>query len=311
MGRRRDARTSLVPRPLASIRKAVDAAREVGKLDVEFGKTDGRDRFPVRYTTRNTGGCRSPLPLYFRAPTFGAELLPGRNNAVVLEQRVPCRKCKWCRAMKAFEWGDRAVVEFKRHAVTWFGTLELSPEEHAICDLLRDQDTYGDPAYVFAARAKWMGRAVQRWLNLVRERNRRALGRPPEFKYLLAVEQHKGSRGDNGPNGKLYGKPHFHMLLHEKAVGELVTYDEYYLTEKWELRVDDDASLREAWPFQGWTQFKRLEPDEAWRCRYLCKYLGKDDTEDFRVRASKGYGAEDDAGADCGKEARTLAPLGD
>lgn len=204
-------------------------------------------------------------------------------------------------------WGERAIAEFNGAAHTWFATIEWSPREHAVSDadveaelrtLAQPQD--GSSSYprfrkaLFKARVKVMSKAVTRWLEAFREKRRRALGRAPRFSYLLVAEEHKGTRkmkDGSATSGLLKGRPHFHLLVHEEVEGELIPRDQWYVTKKGDTRADDKSDIRVAWPFEGYTQFDKLEADEGWRCRYICKYLGKEE-QHWRVRASIKYGEQ-------------------
>lgn len=100
---------------------------------------------------------------------------------------------------------------------------------------------------------------------------------PAEFSYLLVAEKHKS------------GRPHWHVLLHEKHAFALIRSAEYYVTRKGVVRVDDKAMIRKHWRF-GFTQFELCRDHRS--AGYLCKYLAKDML--WRVRASIGYGEEID-----------------
>lgn len=287
-------RGGIRPSPLSRLFATVEGARERGTLESAPGPEDRRGRFVQRYLAKLHGNCSQPFMDWSkgRPEMF---IFPGRLKGVLLRATFRCRRCKWCRAMRTAEWGHRAVREYERAAATWIGCLELDPFEHAAVDLIRDQ-SWTDRDGVFAARVRVMSKYVTRWLDKVRIQRRRDLGRAPDFSYLLVAEEHDGKRLQGlaaaSPNaGALTGYPHFHLLLHEGAVGELIPEAEWYTTAKGIVRADDKSALRLAWPFRGWTRFEKLDADEAWRCRYVCKYLGKQ-AQPFRIRASLGYGGE-------------------
>lgn len=252
-----------------------------------------------------------------------ANALPEGCREYIADFIRRCEKCEWCRAHRALHWAARACREFNASAVTWLVTFTIEPMRHAWMNAVVDgQNRWrGDPVAwsaerkraartapllmlrggpekpwsahserdKFPYRARAWGAEITKYLERVRiaEHRRRDDGSWPAWSYLLVAEQHKQ---------KLAGLPHFHMLLHEEKLFELVKADEYYplrndAGELVEMRVKDDALVRDKWPY-GHIQFKRCEDEQA--ARYVLKYMFKEEDLLWKVHASLGYGAEAD-----------------
>ena len=120
------------------------------------------------------------------------------------------------------------------------------------------------------------------------------------FRYLLVAERHLANSASEA-----YGRPHFHLLVHEKAAA-LITEREWSphagpcengCLNKWGKpryhvagEVCDHALIRGQWP-HGFTKVIRCM--DAKSAVYVCKYVSKDPMA--RVRASIGYGGEKEA----------------
>ena len=196
--------------------------------------------------------------------------------------------------MRSHQWAHRALIEYDRAGLTWFGTFTLSPESHAIMDarVAKRAQTAGASwltdwtrQELFRARAREVGAEITKWCKRLRSEGR-------VFRYLLVAEEHTGARRkgtleNEGAVPVVTGRPHWHILVHEKVPGDFIKPDETYVSkgEYTSLRADDRSLPKTMWPW-GFTQFKALETsDEAF---YLCKYLSKDML--WRVRASQNYG---------------------
>lgn len=188
--------------------------------------------------------------------------------------------------MRSAHWAHRAVTQYERSARTWLGTITLSGFEHARLDAAVAAKAQETGAFVqtewrardyFRERCEVFGRWVSLWLKRVRvnEARRRDDRSMPKISYLLVAEMHQN------------GRPHWHILLHEDKPFELIRPDEYYVTQKGVVRVDEKAMIRQAWQL-GFTQFELCRDSRS--AGYLCKYLSKDML--WRVRASIGYGVE-------------------
>lgn len=224
--------------------------------------------------------------------------------------------------MRSYHWSHRAVREYFRAANTWLGTITLSPFQHQRLDAAVAAKAHATGAYwqtlwteedYFRERCEVFGRWISLWLKRVREADQRRRngwhdGTMPDaicalvrgrtrrnFSYLLVAEKHKS------------GRPHWHILLHEDYPDALIRADEYYVTQKGVVRVDEKAMVRKTWAL-GFTQFERCRDSRS--AGYLCKYLAKDML--WRVRASQQYGGVEEldnetkvSAAECGNKAET------
>lgn len=287
-------------RPLLDLRRMVQDALRVGCASVTTGR-EVQGRRSIDALVNYAGDCERPVLFRYRGQPEGF-LWPVGVRAYHVTSLVKCKTCQWCKLMRACGWGHRVEEVCNEHVANWLGTVTLSPFEHSRIDMLRDRvvrrtklpewfieeqgsfDAAQAEAYrkdVFRARCAVFSKWLTSWLEAYRERRRRALGRRPEFKYLMVAEEHKS------------GLPHFHLLLHEKEWGELVRLDEMYSFwdrkhQTWSVRVDDAAGLRKTW-VQGFTSFELVR--DAHGASYVCKYLSKEML--WRVRASLRYCTSD------------------
>lgn len=209
------------------------------------------------------GKCENPIEVYRVVGQVGrtgltetrvSEGQDRRSIAVTLR----CRKCSTCLYARAKYWREAAMREMLLSTRTWFGTLTLTPEEHANCAY----------AAMSAVGVEEFGRLslneqlplrhrhVSRSLTLALKRLRKRMG-ANAFRYLLVCEAHKS------------GLPHYHALLHE-------------------VRSDHPirkSVLNDFWPL-GFSQWRLAKPEAA---RYVAKYLSK--AAQARVRASQRYGS--------------------
>lgn len=171
-----------------------------------------------------------------------------------LTMAVRCRQCADCLRFRARQWRNRASIEIRAAARTWFGTFTLSAENHymMLCRArLPDGSASGD---VFKARHAEISKEITKYFKRVRKES----GAP--LKYLLVAEKHKS------------GLPHYHALIHEVIQDLPVRH----------------ATLSSQWRL-GFTNFKLVET--AQHAAYVTKYLSKDAVA--RVRASRLYGKYD------------------
>lgn len=204
-----------------------------------------------------------------------------------------CRKCEKCKMYRAWQWKERATVEFRSHKATIFGTFTMSPEQHYLLDARIASNTGERPARdiralsakeLFAARVQAFGDELTKYVKIIRN----GRGAKPHLRYLLVAETHDGSR--TAP--EMRGRPHFHIVLHTNTPELLVNEDEWFLTkpnDKGVVRklLRDTAWLRTQWTF-GFTTMEFARDERA--VAYVCKYISK--AMDARVRASQAYGLQ-------------------
>lgn len=175
-----------------------------------------------------------------------------------VDLELKCRRCDNCLRSRASLWRQRAVHETNVWPRTWFGTLTLSPH-NAFRTLMEAQrlaaeksspfEGMGQPEQ-FGRHVRAIGPEIGRFIKRVRKNT----GAP--IRYLLVAEAHKS------------GTPHFHMLVHQCSINDIVRYDD--LKSQWDL---------------GFSQWKLTDKKAA---SYVCKYLSKSLLA--RVRASQAYG---------------------
>jgi len=230
-----------------------------------------------------------------------------RVQPITIEIEARCRKCFACKRRRSMFWQGRAMTEFQNADRTLFGTFSMSPEEHCrLDDLITIRLAEGRVNFnelssdeIFQERVKEFGAEVTKWIKRVRKQLRLA---PQSLRYLLIAEVHDSDRTSD----EMRGRPHFHILLHERYAGQLVegqphmvvaeedSSGEYVLAwykdknGKWQrkARLAPAALLKREWQF-GHTDFQWAETANA--ASYVCKYLSK--SMMLRVRASNSYGA--------------------
>jgi hypothetical protein len=219
-----------------------------------------------------------------------------------------CRRCGMCKSTHGRFWAARAVTEFNRWPRTLLGTFTMSIETHEMFDLWIETGVGGRPRENlnlltdqerFTARCRVIGDEITLYLKRIRKQLRTS------FRYLLIAEAHDSEATDD----RLRGRPHYHILLHEKKVGTLVRGDPreampwrygHLPGYEWELRnvktrsgwkpkcfATDDSVLRQEWT-HGFTKYQLAESANS--AVYPCKYLTK--AIKFRVRNSNCYGGE-------------------
>jgi len=240
------------------------------------------DAFRRRFDADLSMDCEAPFE-YTLAARFNRRADLGRFIALDLKTR--CRKCDACRARKSMYWAARAQTEFEKSPATYMVTLTMRPEEHYLVDALVAKQKKANglaSAPLFQERATESGKLVTRYLKRLRKR--------APFRCLLVTEAHKEGAS------AVAGRPHFHLLIHEKEYGSLISPDHVADCDGWCSRcnrfqkigeVCDVANVRKQWP-HGFTRVVRCH--DARSAMYLCKYISKSMAS--RVRASLDYGKE-------------------
>lgn len=211
------------------------------------------------------GNCQSPREreMFARpSPERGERYIvvaPGKPTPIRVRMTVRCRKCDKCLALRASQWRNRALIEWRRAARTWFGTLTLAPGEHDrvlhVARRYARMRGYDFDAESFGEQFALRHRVISRYLTLYLKRLRKQSG--AKFKYILVAEHHKS------------GLPHYHCLIHEVTEEDILP----------------KRLLEGEWP-HGFTSWRLVT--DARQSAYVCKYLSK--TSAARVRASLGYG---------------------
>lgn len=227
-------------------------------------------------------------------------------------------------------WTGRAITEYQLAARTWFGTVTMSPEEHYGLDARASVRLYAkgvlwsqlSSSEQFVERAREMGSEMTLFIKRLRKGD--ANHEKPQIRYLLIAEAHDSEHTSD----EMRGRPHFHMLIHERIAGALVHGEpldcisdgESFEMERRYIKTQggfkpgvfaNDASfLRRNWEF-GHTKFQLASTASS--AVYVCKYLTK--AMHVRVRASQGYGRSEPASAPIGQseqsEAREVDPQRD
>lgn len=210
-----------------------------------------------------SGNCSRAKPVELSGRKF-IDVIDQAHSAG-LDLEVRCRKCTECLRARSHLWRLRATEEATHSARTWFGTLTLSPESHAL-SLARcrqkealngiDFDCLSEGEQ-FAVLVHDSGREITKYLKRIRKQSSATL------RYLLVVEKHAS------------GLPHFHMLVHEPFIGQSI--GERQLRKQWQLG------------FSKWNLVKGCgEAVTPKAIFYACKYIAK--SAETRVRASLHYG---------------------
>lgn len=259
-------------------------------------------RFRRKFAADLAMNCEDPptVEVWGRYDRTGKQV-----RAIFVDVKTRCRKCEACLEAKARYWTARAMDEFARSQATWLLTLTLRPEMHYYLDARMQQPLYRGktmvrdkvgpfnglaPATLFRLRAREAGYEVTDLLKRIRK------NRGP-FRYLLVAERHM-----EDPNSEVFGRPHFHVLLHEvdtplchpnewqeykglctaacKNAGRLIYH-------KSNGMAHDHAMIRQSWK-HGWNSLVRCVDVRS--AVYVCKYVSKDPMA--RVRASIGYGKD-------------------
>jgi hypothetical protein len=261
---------------------------------------DRPGRFRRRFVADLSMGCEDP-------PTFEVWARYNRRaeqvRGIFVDITGRCRKCQTCLDNKARYWTARAMDEFQRSTAVYMVTLTIAPELHYQFDARMKQPLFRGsrlvreavgpfdglaPATLFRLRAREIGYEITDYLKRLRKR--------AKFRYLLVAERHMKE-----PNSPVYGRPHFHILLHEGAI-PLVQPHEWqpesgYCQAGCKHRsgrvllhpkpgmVHDNAFVRTQWPHGHTTVVRCIDVKSA---VYVCKYVSKDPMA--RIRASQGYG---------------------
>lgn len=259
-----------------------------------------------------TMGCVQPFG--FTLYSGGAlRLEGGRIPPLMVTAQSRCRKCGPCRKRKSMYWAGRARTEIQLAPRSVFGTLTMSIDNHEMIDgrarrAARERGLDFEcmsSAERFQERAREFGAEVTKWLDRIRHGRDGHTSIP--FRYLLVAEVHDSEKTST----EMRGRPHYHILLHEKCAGALVQGSPFAALEEpvvpgqcsisageWEKRrvkerkvwkdaafVRDEAFIRQQWPY-GHSMFRFADgPNSAY---YVCKYISEEMAS--RVRASRGYG---------------------
>lgn len=276
--------------------------RRINRVDANGAPVD-LDRYtrPRRYFVANLSmDCESPkvVEIWGRYNRRSEQTKP-----IFVDVHTRCRKCEACLSRKAKYWTGRAFDEFNAAPATYMITLTVEPELHYQFDARMQQPLYRGstlirdkvgplnglaPATIFRLRAREIGYEVTDYLKRIRKR--------AKFRYLLVAERHM-----KNPESPVYGRPHFHVLLHELKDGSLVHPNEWQLepgpceadckygtsrlVHKKPGTVHDHAFVRTQWAHGFTTVVRCVDVKSA---IYVCKYVSKDPMA--RVRASIGYG---------------------
>ena len=257
-------------------------------------------RFRRRFAADLSMGCESPV----NVEVFGRwDRRCKAATGIFVDVATRCRKCQVCLNNKARYWTARAYDEYNASSSTWLMTLTLRPEMHYFFDarmqlpysrgkkLLRDSVGPLDglaPATLFALRAREIGYEITDML----KRMRKSLG---PFRYLQVAERHVGN-----PSSEVFGRPHFHMLIHTGSTALIKPHEWQDHAGPCEAAckhptgrpiwhragaVHDAAKIRSFWS-HGFNDVVRCMDHRS--AVYVCKYVSKDPMA--RVRASLGYG---------------------
>jgi hypothetical protein len=261
---------------------------------------DRPGRFRRRFEANLAMGCEDPYTVEVWA-RYNRKAQQVRGIFVDVITR--CRKCQTCLDNKSRFWTGRAMDEFHAASANYMVTLTIRPEMHYHFDARMQHDYFRGnklirekvgplnglaPATLFRLRAREIGYEITDFLKRIRKR--------AEFRYLLVAERHM-----KDPNSPVFGRPHFHVLLHE-GVSPLVLPDEWQpqkgyctagckhksgrvLLHERDGTVHDHAFVRTQWPHGHTTVVRCMDVNSA---VYVCKYVSKDPMA--RIRASIGYG---------------------
>lgn len=209
------------------------------------------------------GKCENPIEVYRVVGQVGPSGETETRKSAGRERKsvavtLRCRKCATCLYARGLYWRKAAEREMLLAHRTWFGTLTLTPEEHAKAGYAAmarvGVSTFNEltASEQFALRHE----AVSRSLTLAFKRLRKRVG-VNAFRYLLVCEAHKS------------GLPHYHALVHETRLDAPIR----------------KSVLNDFWPL-GFSTWRLAKPEAA---RYVAKYLSK--AVLARVRASLRYGS--------------------
>lgn len=176
---------------------------------------------------------------------FISASMVSRSNDLDKERSFPCGKCLFCRAQRRMEWATRLYLESQLWSKACFVTLTYRDE-----DLPEDKSLHKDEFQRFMKRLRWYMSQDSRY-------------KGKKIKYFACGEY--GSQLNTG-------RPHFHAII--------LGLD--FPDNTYSIRPDEDASLLlDAWD-KG---FIYVEPVNFDRCKYLMKYLFKQETkEDYAGR---------------------------
>lgn len=249
---------------ISSVSGSIRGAFERGAVSRYLIGNAGGVHVDVDYSRR----CENPVEVYRNGTHVNvvraqAEIRSHNgSHRMGIAMQVRCRRCHSCLEARARYWREAATRELAltalRGARTWFGTLTLAPENHAVA-AYHGKSKIGLEEWSklseldrLPLRNEW----VNRQITLALKRLRKELG-PNTFRYLLVCEAHKS------------GLPHYHMLLHECSASAPIRKS--VLNDLWRL---------------GHSQWRLATTGAG---GYVAKYLSK--AVQARVRASQHYGS--------------------
>lgn len=281
------------------VHTTVDACRSLLRKAIRDGKAVRKpgkgDRWQVQYQM----DCVAP----FRRDLIAHKAIGKKHRKMYVEALYRCRHCEACMDSKARYWMARAADEYRRSARTFMGTFTLTPAEHSLLDVKVARScslSEMSKDQLFAARVREFGKLLDSYLDRLRAgAHWRADIRSGALRYLLVAERHDSAETDEW----MRGRPHFHCLLHEQALGALVVGDpleclregqsgelesrKVFRNGQWTPGVflKDSSMVRLPWKF-GFTKFEWCYSEAS--AVYVCKYISGE--TGFRTRASVRYG---------------------
>lgn len=233
-----------------------------------------------------SGACTAPRPLDRTGRTWVDKDL---GPTMTARLHVRCRRCEECARYRYMAWRERAMASAEFATRTWFITLTMRPEAHRRFERLcrdwliaratipgvrhwRDKMSQLEK-YHHLARFEY--REVQKYLKRLRRGGAR-------FDFMCVSEMHEGKKKVAVRYGVRHGlnkgRPHFHLLLHERHVNTCVIPS--VLQREWGT-VSDGL---------GNAEFDQAR-DVMATSSYVAKYITKD--AGAVVRASLHFGDRD------------------
>lgn len=308
-----------MPRRFHAVERLEQVARE-GFLG-GYARLEGHRKLTLKLAMDCEGPYRSTM--YSRTSARHGKIV----EPITIWLEAQCRKCFSCKRRRSMLWQGRALTEYMKCPRTLFGTITMSVHEQLGLDdlitlrLARGRVDFNklSPIEIFEERVKEFGAEVTKYLDRITKGCKGPLldheGRviyeahPGRIglRYLLIAEVHDSDKTSE----EMRGRPHFHLLLHEQAAGQLVHGDPQeailsgersgeYIRKfrkdrrgRWEpiACVADDAFIRKNWTL-GFTNFQWAQSANS--AVYVCKYLSK--SLMLRVRSSQHYGSDPDNG---------------
>lgn len=190
--------------------------------------------------------CDDPQRIHRTTPAGGM------TKAVEVTHFAPCRRCEKCLTFRRLHWRERILTEIERAPRSWAISLTFSPTH--LAGIIYEADEQN----VSVERAAYGH--VQQYFKRLRK-VRTIGGQPLNFRYVAVFER-----------GKLKGRPHYHLLLHE--INGPVT--KRVLESRW----------------RSYSAPRLVAKADSRDCRRKASYITTYATKSFdvRPRASRGYG---------------------